>query len=168
MDKELNQPSQIHPQTQEQPSVVPHQVTPVPRPKKGHRRLWVLLSIAILLLASIILVYAFVYVPRANAAAQSETIKTYCDALKRRDYPTAYNQLSSRLRAAQTEQQFAAASGTLEGGIAYGSGSSSSNLGSVVECDYDSAGAFLHYKFSSGTFLLSPMQFVQESGVWKV
>lgn len=155
MDADLQQPDQPPPSSV---------ASPAPVQKKSRRRLWIILGIVVLLLliGTSVIVYFVYMIPSAqNAVAQ-----TYCNALKNGDYQTAYDQLSAQRQSQETEQQFAANSGTFSGSINFGSGASGTTLGGVTDCSYDKSG-LLTLKFSNGTFEVAPVTWVFE-GSWKI
>ncbi len=87
----------------------------------------------------------------------TETLMTYCDALKSQDYQTAYTQLSSTAQSQETESQFAA------------------NFSPVTVSDCkvsnvnDTAGTgSITYTLSNGNTGLLDYTLVNESGTWKI
>lgn len=73
--------------------------------KKTRRGLWITLAVIAVLLLAGLGFGAYTYVIRSTP---EKTLQTYCDALKRGDYQTAYNQLENGLHRLLTEQVFAA------------------------------------------------------------
>ena len=156
MDADLQQPEQPPPSSA---------ASPAPVQKKSRRRLWIILGIVVLLLVigTSVIVY-FIYL---TPSIQNAVVQTYCNALKNGDYQTAYDQLSAKRQSQETEQQFAANSGTFSGSINFGSGTSSdTTLGSVTDCSYDTSG-LLVLKFSNGIGEIVPVTWVFEGG-WKI
>jgi hypothetical protein len=90
----------------------------------------------------------------------TETLLTYCSALKSQDYQTAYNQLSSSQQSQQSEAQFAANFNGIK----------------VTECTVsnvnDTAGTgTLTYTLSNGSNtaqVVFDYTLVKENGVWKI
>jgi hypothetical protein len=85
------------------------------------------------------------------------TLHTYCDALNRSDYPTAYTQLSSAAQSQESESQFAA------------NFSSGQPTSCTVDQLNDAAGTgTITYTFSSGTKITADLTLANESGTWKI
>lgn len=76
-----------------------------PAQRKGRRRLWITASIiATLLLASISCLLVIRYV---NRPTPNKTLDTFCNALQREDYRSAYDQFSEKLQHTFSEATFA-------------------------------------------------------------
>jgi len=82
-------------------------IVPVPEPalskKRGPR--WILLAF-LLLLMIIVASSAFALSSYINRSTPQKTLDTFCSALQREDYKTAYIQLSSTMQSNFTESQF--------------------------------------------------------------
>ena len=92
-----------------------------------------------------------------TVSSPTETLLTYCDALKSRDYQTAYAQLSSTVQSQETEAQFAANFSGI----------------TISECKVsnmnDTAGTgSITYTIGSGSAGTFDYTFVNESGTWKI
>lgn len=90
-------------------------------------------------------------------SSPTQTLLTYCDALKTQDYQTAYAQLSSTAQSQETEAQFAANFSTV----------------TVSDCKVsnvnDSAGTgSITYTLSNGKSGTFDYTLVNESGIWKI
>jgi len=85
------------------------------------------------------------------------TLHTYCDAIKRGDYPTAYTQLSSTAQSQESEAQFAAS---------FGSGPLTDCVVSYVN-DATGTGT-ITYTFSGGSKIAAEDRLVNEGGTWKL
>src|SRR5258706_2964772 len=94
-----------------------------PPARQSRRTLWIVLSIVGGVLVIGIILFAVV---AANASSPTKTLQAYCDAIKGRDYQTAYNQFSSNVQNQASESQFA----TLED-------NSVKPLGGVSTCSVD-------------------------------
>jgi hypothetical protein len=139
------------------PSYPPAPAMPVQ--KRSRRGLWITLGaiLGVLLIAGI----ALGAIGYQNRSTSTQTLNTFCTALKGGDYQTAYNQLSSGLQAKiGSESAFAAAY------------SSNGGLGKVTSCSVnsvdDGAGTgAINYTFSGGSSLVVDYTLVNESG-WKI
>jgi limonene-1,2-epoxide hydrolase len=85
------------------------------------------------------------------------TLSRYCNALKQRDYQTAYNQLSNNQQQQETEAQFAA----------------NFNSPKLTNCTVstvdDTAGTgTISYSFSNGAQVVADYKLVEEKNVWKI
>jgi limonene-1,2-epoxide hydrolase len=92
-----------------------------------------------------------------SVSSPTETLLTYCDALKSQDYQTAYAQLSSTAQSQETESQFAANFSTAN----------------VSDCKVsnvnDTAGTgSITYTLSNGNSGTLDYTLVNESGTWKI
>ena len=90
-------------------------------------------------------------------SSPTQTLLTYCDALKAQDYQTAYNQLSSAAQSQESEAQFAANFSTA----------------TVSDCKVsnvnDTAGTgTITYTLSNGNTGPLDYTLVNESGIWKI
>jgi len=72
--------------------------------KKSRRGLWITISLIILLLVS---VSAFFTIQYINRSTPSKTLDTFCSALQRQNYQTAYSQFSQTLQKTFSESVFA-------------------------------------------------------------
>jgi hypothetical protein len=123
-------------------------------PKRSRRTLWIVLGIVGgVVIIGIIALFALV---TAFASTPPKTLDTFCNALKSRDYQTAYNQLSSFRKTKISESDFA-------------------NLFTPANsCTYSTptqngstATTTLTFFTSSGS-VDGPTNMIQESGVWKI
>ncbi len=94
---------------------------------------------------------------RQLRSSPTVTLDIYCSALKSRNYPGAYNQLSSIAQSQESEARFAA----------------NFSSGQVADCMVsnvnDAAGTgTLSYTFSSGIKLTADYTLVNEGGTWKI
>lgn len=92
--------------------------------------------------------------PRSTPAL---TLHTYCDAINRGDYQTAYNQLSSTAQSQQSEAQFAANFGP----------------GQLTSCTVDQANdaagtGTITYASNSGNKITADDTLVKENNTWKI
>ncbi len=77
-----------------------------PTPRKGRNR-WVVAGIAVALL--LVGLASFAIVSYLNRSTPARTLDTFCSALQRQDYQTAYNQMSPQLQAQLPENVLATA-----------------------------------------------------------
>ena len=88
-------------------SPIPIVLSTSPTPKRSHSRLWITISIIIVLLLSSVATFFIVnYVTRLPPG---QTLDTFCAALQRGDYQSAYDQFSKRLQSTFSEATFATA-----------------------------------------------------------
>ena len=125
-----------------------------PRPKK--RRAY-FIALALIILVVLAAVGAFVYLTRSTP---DRTLATYCDALKNGDYPTAYNQLSTRAMNSLSEAQFAQEWQAL-GGVKAWTERNVQEQGSP-------ATATVTFTLGNGQTVLATIQLINENGVWKI
>src|SRR5260370_32834 len=90
-------------------------------------------------------------------SSPTETLLTYCSALKTQDYQTAYSQLSSSAQGQETEAQFAANFNSIK----------------VTECAVsnvnDTAGtAMITYTLGDGRTAVPYYTLIDENGAWKI
>ncbi len=92
-----------------------------------------------------------------SISSPTETLLTYCDALKSQDYQTAYAQLSSTAQSQETEAQFAANfSGVTVSGCKVSNMNDTAGTGSIT------------YTLSNGNTGTFDYTLVNESGTWKI
>jgi len=140
-------------------------VTPgAPSGKRSNRTLWIILGIVggVVVLGIIACVAIFAVV--ANSSTPTKTLQAYCDAIKSRDYQTAYNQLSSNVQSQITETQFASVE---DGGIRPLGGVSSCSISKVSQGDTTASGT-ITYTFGNGQSGPLPYALVKESNTWKI
>jgi len=113
--------------------------------------------LALIILVVLAAVGAFVYLTRSTP---DRTLATYCDALKNGDYPTAYNQLSTRAMNSLSEAQFAQEWQALGGGRAM--------TERKVQEQGSTATATVTFTLGNGRTALATIQLVDENGVWRV
>ncbi len=95
-------------------SIIPGQFAPPPlfpappatRDKKRPRRLWITLGALLLVVVS---VSTFALLSYFNRSTPTKTLDTFCNALQKEDYQTAYNQFSPSLQMRFNERDFAGA-----------------------------------------------------------
>jgi hypothetical protein len=100
----------------------------------------------------------------ANSSTPTKTLQAYCDAIKSKDYQTAYNQLSSNVQSQITEAQFASVE---DGGIKPLGGVSSCSVSNVSQGDTTATGT-ITYTFGNGTSGPLPYALVKENNTWKI
>lgn len=134
---------------------------PVQQQKRGHHKLLVILGaiVGVLLLAGI----AVGILGYVNRPVASQTLNTFCNALKRADYQTAYNQLSSGLQGKYgSEAVFAAAYAT------------NGELGKITGCTVTDAGGAdsgtINYILTGGVAhsLTVDYSLIEENGALKI
>ena len=140
----------------------PYYGGPVSPPAQPRKRggLWIILGVTgVVLVIGLILLGAIGYV---NRSTPTKTMDAFCNAVKSRDFHTAYNQLSSGLQSKfGSEAQFT-------------TGYNSNNgLGEITNCTVsqvnDSAGTgTTSNTFASGSTLIDDYTLVNENGSWKI
>lgn len=135
---------------------------PPPPPKQRSRRgLWITLSvIGVVLVFGVILLagvgrHSSSTSIQASPSTPTRTLTNYCNAIKKRDYQTAYNQLSSFQQHQQTEAQLAA------------------TFSNVTDCSVnsvdDTAGTgTITYTISNGQQAVADEKLIKENNVWKI
>lgn len=95
-----------------------------------------------------------------SASTPTETLTTFCNAMGKGDYPTAYNQLSSR-----AQQHYGSESSFAD---TYG-------LAKITNCTFSNVQQFgsistatITFIFSSGEKAPGPFNLEMENGVWKI
>ena len=92
--------------------VSPYSAAAILPQKKSNRFLWIALSIVVGLLVLLCAYSVFFYVTpsvptKVITSTPTTTLNTYCTALRKGDYQTAYNQFSSDIQSHLTEAEFA-------------------------------------------------------------
>jgi flagellar basal body-associated protein FliL len=135
---------------------------PPPPPKQRSRRgLWIMLSVIGVVLVLAVILLAVVGRRSSSRSIQASpstptlTLTNYCNALKKGDYQTAYNQLSSFQQHQQAEAQLAA------------------TLSNVTDCSVnsvnDTAGSgTITYTISNGQQVVADEKLIKENNVWKM
>ena len=126
-----------------------------PKAQKTNRNLLIgLVAAGIVVLAVLIILFAVVL-----PSTPSKTLDAFCNALKARDYQTAYNQFSTRVQALGTEQSFASALSQSQ----------------IASCTHDTPSESGNNATGSITFLgsagqqsTSTVTLVKENGTWKI
>ncbi len=93
-----------------------------------------------------------------------KTLTDFCSAVKNRDYPTAYNQLSTHSRSQGTEAQFAS---TLKQTIAKQGGLKNCTVSGIKSTQTTATGT-LRYTFANGKTISYLDSLVTENTVWKI
>ncbi|HZU70148.1 MAG TPA: FHA domain-containing protein [Ktedonobacteraceae bacterium] len=124
-----------------------------PPARQSRRTLWIVLGVVGVVIVLAILLFAVV---AANASTPTKTLDTFCNAIKNRDYQTAYNQLSSFRQTQISEADFA------------------NFFSSATSCSYStpavngsSATTTLTFFTNSGS-VNGATNMVQENGTWKI
>jgi uncharacterized membrane protein YvbJ len=123
---------------------------------RGRRRYFIGLALLALIVVAIVGANAF-----GNHSKPNDTLTAYCNALKSRDYQTAYNQLSSGEKSIITEAQFAQFWQQRAGTIKAWTVNSIQEQGS-------SATATVTFTLSNGSKVPATIILIDESGGWKV
>ncbi|HLH61324.1 MAG TPA: FHA domain-containing protein [Ktedonobacteraceae bacterium] len=125
----------------------------VPPARQSRRTLWIVLGVVGVVILLAIVLFAVV---AANASTPQKTLDTFCNAIKNRDYQTAYGQLSSFRQTQISEADFA------------------NFFSSATSCTYStpavngsSATTNLTFFTNSGS-VNGATNMVQENGVWKI
>ena len=136
----------------------------VPPARQSRRTLWIVLGIVggVLVLGIIACVVVFAVV--ANSSTPSKTLQAYCDALKTRDYQTAYNQFSSNVQSQISEAQYASIE---DGSVRSLNGISSCSVSNVTQGDTTATGT-ITYTFGDGRSGPLPYSLVKENNAWKI
>jgi len=147
-----------------EPTEIPNYGVPMQLPprKRSRRGLWIGLAIGLLV---IVLIAGFAVVS-ANRSTPAKTLATFCDAIKSKDYPTAYDQFSSHYKSRFSEIQFEAAwrvlsSGLFGGGITGCAPSNAQDNGSTGT-------ATLTFTFSNGKTSSNIVHLINENGAWRI
>lgn len=133
----------------------------IPPARQSRRTLWIILGIVgIVVVLGIILVVAVV----ANASTPTKTLQAYCDAIKSRDYQSAYNLLSSNAQNLVSESQYASLE---DGGIKQLGGVNTCRVSNVTQGDTTATGT-ITYSFGNGQSGPLPYQLIKENNTWKI
>ncbi len=125
------------------------------RPKK---RRGYIIGLALVVLIVLAAVGIYVYM---NRSTPNNTLTTYCSALERGDYQTAYNQLSSAAKNSITEASFAQEWQQSAGAI------QSWTINSLQE-QSSTANAQLTFTLINGQTVPATIILINENGQWKV
>jgi hypothetical protein len=124
-----------------------------PKGLKTNRNLLIGLGAAGIVVLAILIILFAVVLP----STPSKTLDAFCNALKARDYQSAYNQLSTRVQQGGSEASFASA------------------FSSIASCTHDTPGESGNNATGSITFFGSAGQqattavtLVKENGTWKI
>ena len=147
--------------------------TPVRQPiqtrtaRSAGGRSWLFIGVAgIILLALVIgsVVFFLNHSFTASSNAASQTLTTYCNALKSQDYQTAYAQLASGMKNQLKESDFAyswqqkkVSSCTVD-----------TSAANVASCTSTSCSGSITFFFSDGSSGSDQYQLIQENGQWKI
>jgi hypothetical protein len=135
-----------------------------PSGKRNNRTLWIILGIVGVVVVLGIIASVVVFAVVANSSTPTRTLQAYCDAIKSRDYQTAYSQLSSNVQNQVTEAQFASVE---DGGIKTLKGVNRCSVSNVSQSDTTATGT-ITYTFGNGTSGPLPYALVKESNTWKI
>lgn len=147
--------------------------TPVRQPaqtrpaRSAGGRSWLFIGVAgIILLALVIgsVVFFLNHSFMASSNAASQTLTTYCNALKSQDYQTAYAQLASGMKNQLKESDFAyswqqkkVSSCTVD-----------TSAANAASCSNTSCSGSITFFFSDGSSGSDQYQLIQENGQWKI
>ncbi|HEU5227019.1 MAG TPA: FHA domain-containing protein [Ktedonobacteraceae bacterium] len=93
------------------------------------------------------------------ASTPDITLNVYCDALDKRDYPTAYSQFSTEFKSALSESEFA---------HRFSSAGITSCKASNVQRDGPIALSAITYGDTKGNTIIFNAHLINENGVWKI
>jgi FHA domain len=128
--------------------------TGIPPAKQSRRTLWIVLGVVGgVVIIGIIALFALV---SAFASTPPKTLDTFCNALKSRDYQTAYNQLSSFRKTKISEPDFANLF-TPANSCTYSTPSENGSTATTTLTFFTGSGS-----------VDGPTNMVQENGVWKI
>jgi pSer/pThr/pTyr-binding forkhead associated (FHA) protein len=149
------------------------QFPPQPQPQPRRRGCTGCLIAGLLVLVLLVLALVVVLFNPLNfpgplgllASSPQKTVDTFCSALKKSDYHTAYGQFSSTLQASESEQQFTQAFLTITTLVGPVTSCSATNF----QQNGDHATAQLSLTFQrSPRVVTGTMNFVRENGIWKI
>jgi uncharacterized membrane protein YvbJ len=132
------------------------QLLPIAQRPKSRRGYIIALALAVLVVLAAVGTYVYV-----NRSTPNNTLTTYCTALERGDYQTAYNQLSSGLQNSITEARFAQEWQQSVGAIKSWTVNNLQEQGST-------ATAQLTFTLSNGRMVPATIILISENGQWKV
>ena|SRR5579884_1714887 len=123
---------------------------------KSRTGLWIALVVilAVLMLAG---GGAYFYFTRPASTPQ-KTLDTYCDALRVKDFQTAYKQLSKRVQAETSESAFSQSNGF----VLY------CTFDTITQTSATTATATIRYALSKGGSAQANTSLVYEDGAWKI
>ncbi len=87
------------------------------------------------------------------------TLKSYCDALNRRDYPTAYSQFSTGFKSALSEPEFA---------HRFSAAGITGCQPSAIQRDGPIATSIITYADNKGNTIIFNAYLINDNGVWKI
>jgi hypothetical protein len=126
----------------------------IPPAKRSRRTLWIVLGIVGgVVIIGIIALFALV---SAFASTPPKTLDTFCNAIKSRDYQTAYNQLSSFRKTKISESDFANVF-TPANSCTYSTPTQNGSTATTTLTFFTSSGS-----------VDGPTNMVQENSVWKI
>ena len=129
--------------------------------RQSRRTLWIILGVVgVVVLLGIILIAAVA----ANASTPTKTLQAYCDAIKSRDYQSAYNLFSSNAQNQFSESQYASLE---DGGIKQLGGVNTCSVSNVTQGDTTATGT-ITYSFGNGQSGPLPYQLIKENNTWKI
>ena len=132
--------------------------------RRGNRTLWIVLGIVGGVVVLGIIACVVVFAIAANSSNPTKTLQAYCDAIKSKDYQTAYNQLSSNVQNQVPETQFASVE---DGSVRPLGGVSSCTVSNVSQGDTTATGT-ITYTFGGGRSGPLPYSLVKENNTWKI
>lgn len=155
------------PATPARPSTAVRQPAQTRTARSAGGRSWLFIGGAgIILLALVIgsVVFFLNHSFTASSNAASQTLTTYCDALKSQDYQTAYAQLASGMKNQLKESDFAyswqqkkVSSCTVD-----------TSAANAASCTNTSCSGSITFFFSDGSSGSDQYQLIQENGQWKI
>ena len=135
------------------------------RPSTGRYGLFIV-AIGVVLIALVVgsVVFFLNHSFAASGNPASQTLTTYCNALKSGDYQTAYAQLASSMKSQLKESDFAyswqaekVSSCTVDG-----------NSTGAASCTSTSCPGSITFFYSNGSSSTDQYQLIQENGQWKI
>jgi len=148
-------------------STPPRQATQTRETRAGSGRAWLFIVLAgvvilALIIGSVVFFLNHSFIASSNPATQ--TLTTYCNALKSGDYQTAYAQLASSMKNQLKESDFAyswqakkVASCTVD-----------TSSADVAACTSTTCPGSITFFFSDGSSSTDRYQLIQEGGQWKI
>jgi hypothetical protein len=148
--------------------------------RKNRRRLWFTLAVIGTLLLAGTAFGTYLYL---NRPTPEQTAQTYCSAVQKGDYQTAYNQLSNSAKSQISESQFKDQNSIVEGDLLrdpngafslIGDASSLGDHGTITQCFWKTNHKVSNIDvgftllFSDGFSVLEIHEIVNEGGAWRI